>query len=84
MGLATIGDSYSGSQSQIHNHSWKGLILWDGHSLSISSGSHLLLLCAKIALRSFVVALTVPRGTFSLTFCFAAKLRTAVVNTWSP
>lgn len=48
-GLDTIGDSYLGSQSQIYNHPWKGLILWAGHSLSISALIRLLLLQAEIA-----------------------------------
>lgn len=59
-GLETIGDLYSGSQSQIYNQSLEGVIGRDGHSLSISSVSHLLLECAKLALGSAVDTFTVP------------------------
>lgn len=52
---------YSGSQSQMYNHSLKGPIVKDGCSLSISV-SHPVLQFAENALRSFVDTFRAPCG----------------------
>lgn len=80
--LGTTGDLYSGSPSRIYNHSWNGLIVRDGTSLSISSASHPRLLCAEIALRSFVVTFYSSIGDPKFNFPLCSK--TAVVNTQGP
>ena len=80
--LGTTGDLYSGSPSRIYNHSWNGLIVRDGTSLSISSASHPRLLCAEIAFRSFVVTFYSSIGDPKFNFPLCSK--TAVVNTQGP